>query len=804
MRVVLVGADFEENLGIGMIGAVAEAAGHEVTVVPFDVPEATEEVAREIVELGPDVVGLAIQFQHRAAEFLCLARRVRALGYAGHLTCGGHFPSLAWREVLEEDHGLDSVVLHEGERSFPDLVAAVEHGTALHDVHGLALRGHDGAAMRTEARALEDDLDEHPFALRYRPNTHHVGIPFFPMIGGRGCWGSCAFCSITTMYRDARAYGGGRTLRLRSPENIAAEMAVLWHAAGGAGIFCFHDDNLLLPRPKDSLARISELRRALDEYGVGSVALVGKCRPDTVEPALMRSLRDLGVVRLYVGVENASQRGADHLNRRTQRARVHDALAACRAADIFVCYNLLLFEPDATLDDIRENIAFIRDNAMHPVNFCRAEPYYGTPLQLRVAARQELPGSYLGYNYRIEDDETELLFRVCAAAFRQRNFDTEGVANRSMGIGYTLKIVEQFYEDPRGRRAELRRRADDLTRQITGETAGFLDEALEIVERFGRRNPDRVAREAALLGLRIAAADRRKHMALDAIYADMDRFAAGASRPPEPPRHPTRNLLQLAQSVALGASLAMSAAHFAACGDDERDDPGPTFPPPDPVPYDPPARLEPLPLPDPVPNEIPGPNVVDPVPADWPGMTLDPAPVDMDTNQRRRRRYRPNDPVGMLPRPDPVPPPVDRAPPPDPVPRPVDPPPAPMRTIQQKGAAAESAPGESGHATDAPGRRSLPIDQWRNTEAVRTHRSADLPLHAPPAITLSARREGAAVHVTLVGPDGPMSTRWEAAGSVEGEGGHVVWLPDSRSDQLRVAVRTSGGVAVTSLRASEI
>ncbi|MBT3218847.1 MAG: hypothetical protein HN348_07125 [Proteobacteria bacterium] len=34
MRVVLVGADIEENLGVAMIGAVAEAGGHEVRVLP--------------------------------------------------------------------------------------------------------------------------------------------------------------------------------------------------------------------------------------------------------------------------------------------------------------------------------------------------------------------------------------------------------------------------------------------------------------------------------------------------------------------------------------------------------------------------------------------------------------------------------------------------------------------------------------------------------------------------------------------------------------------------------------------------
>ena len=48
----------------------------------------------------------------------------------------------------------------------------------------------------------------------------------------------------------------------------------------------------------------------------------------------------------------------------------------------------------------------------------------------------------------MRDPRVELLFRICAAAFRQRNFDPEGVANRYMGLGYSLKLLEFFYDDP--------------------------------------------------------------------------------------------------------------------------------------------------------------------------------------------------------------------------------------------------------------------------------------------------------------------------------------------------------------------
>jgi len=141
----------------------------------------------------------------------------------------------------------------------------------------------------------------------------------------------------------------------------------------------------------------------------------------------------------------------------------------------------LIFEPDARVSDVRENVTFMRDHAQHPVNFCRAEPYVGTPLAHSLEARQGLGGSYLGHGYRIEDDDTELLFRVCSSAFRQRNFEAAGVANRSMGLGYSMKLIEFFHAGAPGPMASLSRRTEQLTRSIVLETASFLDTAMTLV-----------------------------------------------------------------------------------------------------------------------------------------------------------------------------------------------------------------------------------------------------------------------------------------------------------------------------------
>lgn len=785
MRVTLVGADLEENLGLGMIAASLEGAGHKVRVVPFDEASAREAVAKRVLGTRPDVIGLGIQFQHRAHDFLALARRLRALGFEGHLTCGGQFPTMAFREVLSRGHGVDSVVLHEGEETIVELVEAVARdgrGAPLRAIRGLAIM-EAGEATRTEGRAL-GDLDRLPFPTRYRPHSRHLGVPFIPIMASRGCWGSCAYCSITSFYRDARAHAGGRTLRRRTPKNVATEMALLWHAAGGPSIFCFHDDNFFDPRPADTLARVRAIRQELDDFGVGAIGMIGKCRPDTVDAALLKELRALGVLRLYIGVENASQAGADHLGRRTQNLRISEALRAADDAGIFTCYNLLLFEPDATLADVAENVAFIRAHATHPVNFCRAEPYYGTPMHRRLEQADAVTGSYLGFDYRIADDRAELLFRVCAAAFRERNFAPLGVGNRTMGLGYAAKVLQHFHEDegPAGREAlaSLVRRATELTRQISLETADLLEKALRLAEGAvlpgAPEDRDRVERETALLGLEIAALDAVRHRQIDALHAEMDRFAHGAKRARRPGAIPAR-LIQMAQGAALASALGVWSVGVAGCGEVA-----------DPVPAD--SGKDDTMVSDPVPQDSGQETMVaDPVPEDtgFDTLVVDALPPD----------------TGLLDATDADAPWVADPPPPDTgvldasdadAPWVADPPPPDTGVI-------DAADAKTFGRAEPPRRL---LDQFRDTTPRRSLRSDDLPLSAPPTPSIHATREGARVRVRVDVGATAINTRWQGDGAIEGEGTEIAWTPTSPDDALRVAVRSKGGVAVVSLRANEV
>jgi radical SAM superfamily enzyme YgiQ (UPF0313 family) len=861
MRLTLVGADVEENLGMGMIAAAATGTGHRVEVLGFNDSAQLPDLVNRITSSDPDLVGLAAQYQHRGLDFLALATALRKAGFRGHITAGGHFATMGCAEVLAGRYGVDSVVLYDGERTIVALLAALAARQNLADVAGIAFRDARGAVVRTAARCLPNDLDDLPIARRYRPHARHMRIPFVPVSGSRGCWASCSFCSITSVLRDARAHGAhGKLLRLRSPENVAAELAVLGRAVGGSAIFCFHDENFLLPRPADSLARVGAIKRYLDEAGMERSAFVGKCRPDTVTPDLARHLAELGVIRLYVGVENASQRGADHLNRRVSVASMGQALEACSEAGIVPCYNLLIFEPETRLDDVAENIAFMRRFAEHPVNFCRAEPYLGTPLHRQLAQTGSLSGSFLGWDYRLADDRAELLFRISSAAFRERNFASDGVANRYMGLNYSCGVLDWFYRVGDIRKERLRERARELTKNISHDTAELLEQALDLASQLDPHDDDRIARETAHLGLRVAASDRVWHAALDAMMSDLRAFAAVGRRRETVRRRPAGQVVRAAQGAAFAGWLALWApgcnsgglglphdgGHRDATADYMIAD---MLPPADgntvydPLPS-PDASIvyDPLPSPDAsfyqqpdttiIADPVPPPDgsiVYDPPPPPDTGVVYDPPPPDAGRRdfgpvvdplvQDAGRRDASSDYLVA----DTLPPDASRGPdgigplPPPDAGRPDAGPDymiADMLPRSDAGVQKVDAPWPVSDPPVAPigalsSNRGAPGateggGHWADTTPRRSPRARELPLCLPPEIRVAGEWVDGVVQVSLTGAEEPLSVRWQSDGEIVGADRQVIWAPSSDDDQLNVAVRSRDGVAVGELRLSQV
>jgi anaerobic magnesium-protoporphyrin IX monomethyl ester cyclase len=435
MKVALIGAELEENLGLRYIASALERHEHEVKIIPFNSQYDISRAVRQITGFKPQITGLSMVFTGRAKEFCQLAQTLRDEGYSGHIIAGGHFASFNCIQLLKDFPSFDSVGLGEGE----ELVCALaDNLDNICQIPGLCYRRADGTLATNPSAGNPDNLDALPFPKRTEFHEY-FDKPIASILSSRGCWRNCAFCSINAWYKR----GGGKKFRLRSVENIVAEMKELYFLHR-VRIFNFQDDNFFLQNQTQALRRFEEIRAGLRREGIEGIAIAIKARPDSITFDSIKVLDDLGLFRVFLGVENASENGLSNLNRKCTLEMILNALRILNDFDIHVAYNILMFEPDTVMSDILTNLRFIERHIDNPFNFCRAEAYAGTGLEEKLLAEDRLLGDYFGFDYRLKDPKSEAFHQIANYAFFNRNFSDSGLHYFNMQVDFYFQLLRRF------------------------------------------------------------------------------------------------------------------------------------------------------------------------------------------------------------------------------------------------------------------------------------------------------------------------------------------------------------------------
>jgi anaerobic magnesium-protoporphyrin IX monomethyl ester cyclase len=191
------------------------------------------------------------------------------------------------------------------------------------------------------------------------------------VLTSRGCPFDCSWCSKPTF---------GRTYRQQSPARVVEELMAL-QARYRVDYVRFCDDVFGISRPW-----IDELIRRMSE---AELDLQFEClaRVDLLKPDLLHSLREVGLARVYVGVESGSQKMLDLMNRGTKLHQVERTAAALRAEGIRQFWFLMLGYPGETLEDIEATLRLFRKFSPEEYSVSIAVPIPGTRFHQTVKDR---------------------------------------------------------------------------------------------------------------------------------------------------------------------------------------------------------------------------------------------------------------------------------------------------------------------------------------------------------------------------------------------------------------------------------
>lgn len=539
MRIAVVGAELEENLAVRYIRAALAAEGHEVFQVSFSAAADVEPAAQALAAGAPDIVAMSLVFTARAREFLALAAWARMLGYAGHIVVGGHFAALNAADLLRDAPAIDSVGLGEGEAIVCDLARNLGDRAR---VPGLVWRGTDGSIVRNLAKAEPADLARLPWPVRRCPPDAYLGLPIVNMLSSRGCSHACAFCSIVAWHR----FCGGPRHRTREVDDVADEMAALY--TDGVRIFNFHDDNFLLRDRGAALARVLALREALAARNLGRIAFAIKARPDEVNAKLFGLLQSMGLFRVFLGVEAGTVASLRALGRGQTLDANERAIDVVNRLGLHACFNLLLCNPDSTLEDMAANVAFLRRRPDNPMNFCRTEIYAGTPLEQKLRREGRLLGDYFGYDYHIADPRADLACNLMYDVFRSRNYG-DCLHHKVMSVDYESTLLNHFYPQPKSLHLTARTKA--FVRRANLNTCGYLDEV--VAKAADGLDAARYPEVVAEIGQRMRGDEARLLREANLLLGQIRSLAAAAK-----PTRPASRSRSMVAAAGLAASMAVS------------------------------------------------------------------------------------------------------------------------------------------------------------------------------------------------------------------------------------------------------
>ena len=438
MRVLLVGPEKEENLSIRYLASSLLASGHEVDIVSFNSANDIDTVVSATLEV--DLVGLSMCFQSRAREYLELACRIKKEKPSCIVIAGGHYASCAAKDLLNYHDEIDLIVIHEGEQTLVEIAdVGGKLPQRLQQIKGIAYRDGNDICF-TEPRPIIEDLDSLPPPDRRGSVRLLAGVPTASMVGSRGCYGACDYCCVTTLHRLAP----GKRFRQRTVENIADEMATLY-SERGIRQFIFHDDNFLVPSVHKNRQRLDDFASALSSRGVHDIAFAIKCRPHDVDRDVLRKLKEMGLLRLFLGIESGSSLGLSSIGRKQTVAEAERALDICEDLGISSQYVIMVFHPDATIDTMRTDVAFMRRHIEHPLTFVRVEAFAGTPLERRLIEEGRARGNYLARDYHLIDPAADLVCSIATRNFLKRCWGENNLMDFAIGMEHLSEVMKYFF-----------------------------------------------------------------------------------------------------------------------------------------------------------------------------------------------------------------------------------------------------------------------------------------------------------------------------------------------------------------------
>ena len=283
---------------------------------------------------------------------------------------GGPEPPFYSEEFL--DAGADIVVEGEGEVTMKELCEELSiEDYDLKKVKGIIFKNGTGLITKTPPREKINNIDELPMPdresvelnlyLNAWKKTH--GYSSVSVNTMRGCPYTCRWCSHSVY---------GTSYRRRSPEKTVEEISSIIEKYN-SDMLWFVDDVFTI-----SHKWLNKVNQLLKEQNI-KIKFECISRSDRLDEETLKTLKEMGCFRLWIGAESGSQKVLDLMDRRVDAAKTREIIKLTRNYGIEAGTFIMLGYPGENKRDIHETVKHLKDSMPDIFLTTVAYPIKGTP-----------------------------------------------------------------------------------------------------------------------------------------------------------------------------------------------------------------------------------------------------------------------------------------------------------------------------------------------------------------------------------------------------------------------------------------
>lgn len=337
-----------------------------------------------------------------------LLSELKNAGKAKNIFFCGPFASINAESMLKEIDWLDGIIQGQPEETSLELVTKLLHSKSWIDTPGGCWRTASNRVV-TVPRHKYDTMDELPFPARDIELFEYGN--YINIEASRSCVYNCSFCHVKTYFNPA---GDFYKYNYRSSKLIVDEMEQI-NKDLGKTLFIFNDT--IFWRNSSDNNRLIEFADEIISRGLKIKFYVYlRCNP-FIDNKVLKRLKQAGLVRVFLGLENASSGSQSVFNKLIEGERYGLIKKQLDSLNINIHIGYVVFEPYSIPSDIRTNIEFLHDInklfrlgvIIEPIRIIRSTALHSKLLKDELV-NEDISFRDITYGYRFKEQKTKIIF----------------------------------------------------------------------------------------------------------------------------------------------------------------------------------------------------------------------------------------------------------------------------------------------------------------------------------------------------------------------------------------------------------